>query len=840
MGDKNAFDAEVELTESQRQALRRAAHNGEYQLLLGAGSSLDSVGAGGHSLPGTSKLIEYICSEFGVVAESGDLLWRVYDRAVESVGEERVYTWLRKLFWNVTPPEWMEYFARSPWGTVWTLNVDNTFEVAYSNVKSDSMRPLAVTNWDEEYRQGPQLTVVHLHGVVDREEPRKLVFSLPEYAGSAASDAAWPVNFRDVYGNAPFVILGARVRDEPDIEAVIRRRRPSHEAPSFYVARTITAGLRDDLLRWGLIPVEMTAEEFAYEWAALTELDLEHPLPTAEDLALRVGRQFSELRLSPQPEPVEDHDFIGGEEPEWADIAGNLAAELEWITRAKMDCNQLGKSINQSSVIAYTGRRLTGRSTGLLLLARHLRESSWRTFLFREDGRIDVDAMLGFAKDGKSVALFFDGLADVADDVDRLISRARHDGLTITCVAVDKQGAEARLISRLKATHLAHSRVATMNGRLTGIDASRLVDHLSRIGRLGFLDGKSDTRSRGHFKNRELFDSMADLENAPGFGRRLEGLLTPLSEEVHWKLILLAAYASLVDRKLLVIDAARMVGMDSDALVRLLQGSHPLTQLLSTTGSTVRTRHRFKALSAAVNHFGSNEAALVVRDAISRVSGRLGRESLRARNPSALLVGSFMSYRNLERAFPGADYDNWYASLLSVFGDWSGRFWEQRAILARLAGRDEPSQLAKAESFALRAVSLVPDAYSFTTLGTVLMEKAASGDVDIQAYYLRALEAFEKAASNDRDANAVVSWVAYLRSSLRVLTLLRSEHFALRDESLTQELIEQLEGDWVRIYAQMTVLGSVADHTNREINELRRRYDLIARGEGEAALTVSS
>ncbi|MEA4884460.1 MAG: SIR2 family protein, partial [Clostridia bacterium] len=262
---------------------------------------MDSISPSDGKLPGSRQLIEQLCDKFRVVAEEQDLLWRVYDRAVEAAGETAVYAWLRRRFWNVKAPYWMEYYARSPWATVWTLNVDDTFESAYSSVATETMRPLQTLNWDDEYRHSRKLNVVHLHGVVDQAAPRRLVFSLREYADSAATSAAWPVNFRDSYGNAPFVILGARMRDEPDIEAVISRRRPTHPAPSFYVSRTISPATRTDLIRWGLVPVELSAEDFVLEWGELSGLDLEQGLPGEQELGMRVGQQFTELKLSRKP-----------------------------------------------------------------------------------------------------------------------------------------------------------------------------------------------------------------------------------------------------------------------------------------------------------------------------------------------------------------------------------------------------------------------------------------------------------------------------------------------------------------------------------------------------------
>lgn len=820
-------DSAIDITEEQRLALRRAARNSEYHLLLGAGASMDSTSRSGASLPGSSTLIKHLCEAFTVPAEKDDLLWRIYDRAIETAGEASVYSWFRDRFWGVKHPYWMEYYARSPWSTVWTLNVDDTFESAYKAVATETSRKIETLNWDDSFRQSRKLNIVHLHGVVDTDNPRKLVFSLSEYAGSAESRAAWPANFHDSYGNSPFVILGARLRDEPDIESVVSRRRPTHAAPSFYVARTISSAMRTDLTRWGLIPVEMTAEDFVLEWAELTGLSLEHDLGSDLELGIRIGQQFTELHLTPSPTAEVGHDFLGGDDPQWSDVQGGLAAELEWVTKAKLDCNQIGRSLPRSTVLAYTGRRLTGRSTGLLQLAHHLRQASWRTFSFQHDGRIDTDAILAFAADGKSIALLFDGVAEVADDLDVLITEARISGASIVCVSVDESGREANIIGRIKSSNLAHTRVASINGRLSRVDAARLVDTLDRVGRLGIIENRSDAARLAHFRGRDLFDTMAQLENAPGFGRRVDHLLDGLQDSQKIKAVLIAAYASLVSHRLLVIDASRMLGINSDLLVRQVQSDPQLSPLLSTDGINMRARHRWMALQPIVKRIGADAAAGLLRDSIRAVSFRLNQQSLRERNPTALLVGAFMSHRNLRKALAGADLDSWYTSLIDVFGSWSARYWEQRAILARRDSSSDASLLAKAESFALRATELVADTYSFTTLGTVLLEKAARAPFEVETYYERGLAAFERAASLDAESSNVITWIAFLRSSIRVLQRIATDVRPSTGSSELDELWSAVRVDWMRTYTQVALLGKSGERVERDLRKLRQDYESL-------------
>jgi hypothetical protein len=181
-----------EISESESIACRRAVRNGRYHLMLGAGASLGSADSVGRPLPAAAGLAEELSTEFKVPLEKGDLLWRIYARSVDRHGAARVYAWLRARFDGCLPPPWMFKCANAPWEMVWTLNLDDSFERAYSPGRSDMARKLAVVSWDDEFRMqtGKQLTVVHLHGHVRDADARALVFSLSEYTDSILARAA--------------------------------------------------------------------------------------------------------------------------------------------------------------------------------------------------------------------------------------------------------------------------------------------------------------------------------------------------------------------------------------------------------------------------------------------------------------------------------------------------------------------------------------------------------------------------------------------------------------------------------------------------------------------------
>jgi hypothetical protein len=115
-----------------------------------------------------------------------------------------------------------------------------------------------------------------------------------------------------------------------------------------------------------------------------------------------------------------------------------------------------------------------------------------------------------------------------------------------------------------------------------------------------------------------------------------------------------------------------------------------------------------------------------------------------------------------------------------------------------------PELLSRAESYARRAVTMVKDSYSLTSLGVVLLAKAAySDEAVLSAYYDDAVDQFE--AAHDLEVSNLVtsSWMAYLRHSLPVLERMMAIE-------TTDDLQERIVDDWLRFYSQVSAVARPA------------------------------
>ncbi|HCT80368.1 MAG TPA: hypothetical protein DGT23_28155 [Micromonosporaceae bacterium] len=450
--------------------------------------------------------------------------------------------------------------------------------------------------------------------------------------------------------------------------------------------------------------------------------------------------------------------------------------------------------------------------------------------MFQADERVDIDALVQFAGDSRPIALLFDSVADFADDIEQLLERGRKAGLRIACVAVDQTDRSANILGRINHTMLVDKGIKPINRLLSRTDAARLVDKLGDLGRLGKLEAlgrsgagrtKVDQARINHFRGQELFAAMATVEDAPGFGRRVGDLVrSDRTETNDLPLILLASVAYFVDRRLHVIDAARMLGIESEAVVRRVRSGDTVSALIATPdGQWLRARQRWLALKPCIERLGEPVAMTMLSTFMRRIANRLSRASQRERNSATALVGALMTYKNVHQLFPSADIDAWYENLHDSFGPWSARYWEQRAIACRSDARTRPELLSRAESYAERAVSILPDTYTFTTLGTILLSKASAqtNKESMGDYYDRAYDAFESAQRSD--PNNLVIWIAFLRYALPVIKRVVESHW-----DIDAEVRDRTVNDWQRIYDQTITIASNSESTSRDLESIYGQY----------------
>ncbi|MBO1029788.1 SIR2 family protein [Tessaracoccus sp. SD287] len=701
---------------------------------------------------------------------------------------EDVWRTLRRYFRNASHEPWFKDLVRLPWARIWTLNIDDTVENAYVKENSATARPIRTVAWDDEYSETGDLDVIHLHGHVLGHEPSRLVFSMTEYVGTGAARQVWHQMLAGVLGSEPFIVMGARLLGDPDVESVLLSHPPTGTAPSLIVDPFVSEGNRWELEKLGYIVISQPGEEFVKVWRSDLELTDQAitTLREARELSVPQLHRLVTNRVEPPPR---SHDFLGGDPPTWRDVVlrtpVDLSTSSELITQLG---NWMSSEHRSARLIIQYAPRLTGLSTVLLTVARSAIAMGAHVFQFDRSSRWDSHLLVELARQFPTVVVI-DGGADFGDDIDRSLRLAEESGTQLLFLCGEVLGNELRLEERLTGTYGKSTFVAKKG--LGNKDSTALYEKLRSSGRLGSLELIDRRAALAVFKGRDIFSAMLDVEYGLGFRKRLDTEVTNLKADWQHELVLLLALASQGQRTVTSADAAIALGVASDAIVAALTDDSGLQALVQLNGSVLISRQRDRSLASLLRVLPPRDALASILRIIKRVAPAASREGMRERNRLPLLMSHLMTYKTLSAAFPNEDFDDFYKALITVFGDWSGRYWEQRAIHAKAI-----HDWGRAESFAGRAVNLYDDSYTRTTYGTILMNRSrlfvSEADPKWLEYYRRALDQFTEA--HIQSPGNRITLFASLDSSLAVLEA------ATQSNGSDDVVVRKMVDEWSETY----------------------------------------
>lgn len=810
------------ISKSELKSMLRALVSGRYHLLLGAGASHGSRDSKGNPMPLARGLADEISLRFSIPGDESSLV-ESYERAVRKNGSRKVYEYLRSRFYRCDPDGWLEQLVKVPWQRVWTLNIDDTYERAHRRARSIG-RQLDTVSWDDTYSgEALRLQVVHLHGHVVDESPRTLVFSILEYLNATEAAHAWHRVFGDSFVSSPYVIIGANLRDEYDLARVLRERRPQATAPSIYVAPSISEGMQDDLRSWGFIPIQASGREFVEELMSLAQPIIDEGV-SAWGLAgqsaelLRFSQQFKMLETRATLPQGRDHDFYLGDVPSWSDIVNNRDSIFGWTEVALRRATEiLEESPEHAQLLVALGAKFSGRTTGLFRIAREMNDRHIRTFIYRGEGRVDIDAVHSYLRDSGEAVLIFDGLADFADDIDDLLHRCNKGGNNLLVIAAENSRRTPLLLARLSSNNFRRDNVVEISHNFGRRDARTLVAKLGPIGRLGKLTPMPHQRQISHFTRNGLFVGMAELEGGIGFKARMRKEIDHLHDKWMIRVVLLASLVETLNYAVPVQLAATAVGESAERIFSAIEQDNAMAALIEIDGELcLHPRMRHLLVDELILRIGRSETADLLGNFVKRARPYINERTQFSRSLTARIVVGLLRAKALAKWIGTEDLDNWYEDVRPQYG-WNGRYWEQRAIAASLV-----NNFSLAESFAEKSVSLAPDSYRYTNLGTILLKKAAMAasisEDESERVYLRARQSLDKAYG--LDGKNIVPLLSFLEGSLKVL---------VGGISRQGVLYETIVRDWSDRYADARLRqgAEISTDIRENLDFLRRRWDAL-------------
>ena len=788
----------------------------EYQVLLGAGASADSLDAKHRALPLAQTLAEELCDHFGLARDSD--LRMAYERAQRSASSDEVYQYLHSRLTRTQPASWYETFCKLPWNRIWNLNLDDVLKRAYRR-HAAAETTLRAISWDEPYEETSGLQAVYLHGRVWTETPQQLIFSILEYLYARDKRHSWHSILGDVWGERPFLLIGASLRDELDLVEVIRTAERSDGLPSLYVSRSIDDLMAADLEAWGLIPIETDAGTFFKELAPLVRSALERvrgPLgPATSSHVSAFMQQFRYLHSTRVDPSTGDHDLYRGDQPKWSDIVEDNDAAFRWPLELAGSAAESYRA-GEQAVHAAIGSRFTGKSTGLLRAARELEREGFAPFLFRNEEALDPREVVRVLSETPSSILLFDGLADHSSALGRVLELCRTDGRAGVAVAVEREVRLPVLLSDLggrffRPAHLqeiepvgATYRATRQSRMMYREDAESLVAKLRHRGRLGTFEGRPDGWIVERFQRVGIFAGLEEASQGIRFRNRISELTDRLSGRQHR---LLVTVVTLVDTlgypsPSLVVDAVEGTtgaAVDFDTT--------EIRELLLVGRDRVEARHRSVGLNPLLARVPKAELADAIVGVHRHLRPYVNDRTMAAGARHALVARGLMRARSLSHWIGTEQLREFFSELESLYGEWNPRYWEQRAIASELS-RDWEA----AESFAARAATDAPDEKRLTTLASVLIRRAQHdaepGSSRSRLFLNRSLEQYR--AAHARRPQNLVPVLACLSGILRL-----AGHYV----KAGVELPEGLQHEWNRW------LGDAATVQSVEFGPVRRQLD---------------
>jgi len=732
------------ISENDWQDLIEGMVRREYHLLVGAGINADCLGGDGKLIPDSSALANQLVTDFGLKTDGEDVdLKRAYENIEELRDQHKRNRsqYFKARFSNCTP-SWQGSIFSLGWRRIWTLNVDDVLENAFVKYTGDitTRRKYHRCTWSDPFielgRENDDVQIVHLHGVADGTD--NLIFSIVEYVKAITTRKTWHPVFGDEYQGEPFIIIGAKVRDEIDLAEAIRLGNKSREQlgrPSVIVLREITGLLRAELKRYGLIPIKSDAKAFI-ERLTPDVVDLETKLartvvpgsyPTLPLEARVFLEQFRLLKPNKQDQVVPfGHDFYAGYEPYWTDILNDYDVRFECIENIFQELVPLVNSSETDQRIYYfSGDPGSGKSAILLRIARDLISLGKDVFLFRGEQRPNINSIVWWLRRSPNTVLLFDDIADFLAEIGQLCRDCRQEKVKLLIVATERASREGVIIDELEHNFLQKYKKTPL-GRLSDADINRLIDKLKTQGRLGKITRKFIGEQRDYFRktsNRQLFPAMADLEGGPGFVRRIaKEYLEDIRPQELKHLYALVCMTHSLGYPLPIGVASSATGIPANRITGEVSAKGKLFRIVFLTQKGLKARHRVIASSIIEKVLDNDQRFRSAKTLAIHLSPHISISAILQKTLYYRIIKELMDERIILDRLNHELAQRFYADLLPYY-DWDARYWEQRAL-----AESRMNHLKPARSYAETAVHRNRDPFTLNTLGTILLRTAISPD----------------------------------------------------------------------------------------------------------------
>jgi hypothetical protein len=705
---------------------------GEYNLLTGAGISLDSGNKIG-TFPSGNDFRLSLCKLKG--ARENSSLQRVYSTLSPSEVDEFVVG----RFKDAAPGPSVQKITKFLWRRIFTFNIDDALEAAYA--QPDPAQFAIPYHFEDDYseiRDPKQVAIVHLHGSV-RNPEKGFVFSNAEYVRQLRKINPWMVVLTQFLPVEPFIIAGTSL-EEVDLEFYLAHRTPisarPDKGPSILVEPHPDAATRKDCERYALDLFEGTTEEL------LDYLDRKVPnrpkpidlIPspkrslfpsgTAQSTMLSFAADFEVVpeRAHPTAGPSK---FLFGHAPTWEDLEANLDIPREITAEVARQIDRLlaDPAIKERFLILSddTG---TGKTDVLRRVAYDFARRRVNVIVCSALSRIDAQ-LTAEAIDliDDPLLIIADNFADQAPALADMAQRLEKRDVALLCAERDYR-------SRYTTRAMSDVPFKTVSGlSLTSLEAKRLVEKFADHGLTGAADAK---KNANEFAKRLANDPIAIascriLNDFRPLDRIVESVCTDTNDRDSRR-YLVASVALFCFRGGIRYEIlAAIAGRDEwDAQ---FDAHHPMPLDYFEAGDKSYVVPLNPTMSGRIlSRVAATDRRLLL-DAFSGIALALApyvnRGAIRRRTPEARMAGRLFDYDQVVSGFLKELAPSFYDNVREAWR-WNSRYWEQVALMHLAEFQASPTTqsgfdaLAQAVQHARHAVSIETHPLPLTTLGKIL------------------------------------------------------------------------------------------------------------------------
>lgn len=753
-----------DITGKQEAAFLSSLRAGQYNLLLGAGFSMDSTNAKG-KLPSGNQLLEELA---GVTRSRKTTLQRLYQMLNPAQIKENITDRLS----GSEPGETAKLMSSFVWRRVFTWNVDDVLENVY---KRDHAVQRAVSkHFIDVYvdpPSGEDLLIIHLHGFVGQPN-RGYVFSREQYVNQIIKVNPWMTVLTQRMLSEPMIIAGSTL-DEVDL--------------SYYLALRTGESAREDRGPSILVMEEdpeatMLCERhgllhfigYAKDFFDFCKSVLPNP-PTPIELIPLATRQLipagvsnttamsfsSDFELVPGVvAPVTNSRFMYGHYPTWGDLEANRDIARPLVSDVIVDIEKrLSDPLRRARVLVLSDTSGAGKSTVLRRVAFELAKRGIRTLMCSALSRIaNTTADVIDLVDGPIVVVI-DNLAEQATALTDLLARLEKPDVLLICAE------RSYRMNYLKQVLAGVAFDQTGKLPMTVVEARRLIDLYADAGAIGddsVLKRPDDFAQK--IKNDPIAVACCRILND---FRPLDRIVDSITDDASGQALdrylgaALAQYCFYGGVRYEILIAA----FGASGATAQFEVNNPLPLDFYDDGKRFVIPENATLSDKILERFASRDPDLMLATFVKlaeEIGPWVNRQTIIARAPEPRLSGRLFDFDSVVSKFLGPNAKKFYDRVKPAW-EWNSRYWEQVALL-NLArhltsnnAKEKMDYLDDAVTHARHAVAVEHHPFPLTTLGKVLLNHMAAPGMPMKKSFDEAFERLSEAIALEERRNRVAA-----------------------------------------------------------------------------------